>query len=83
MLSEILQLRARLALHTHVTLSPAGSPTSPSPAMISDFLSNSPELLQDIYDSLTKAMNSTIEEINTVNIQNRDRYILSKNVFTS
>jgi len=80
MLVEIVNLRGQLALHTHQA---ALGPTLPSEKLMSSYMSNLPEELQNIYDSLTEAWNATIEEINTTNVGNKDRYILSKSVFTS
>jgi len=81
MISQMLKLRTALMLHTH----PVGNPivTFPSPELIGANVNELPKDIQELYNSINEMILGAIDELNSIKIPNKDKYILSKNVFTS
>jgi hypothetical protein len=81
MISQMLKLRTALMLHTH----PVGNPivTFPSPELIGANVNELPKDIQELYNSINEMILGAVEELNSIKVPNKDRYILSKNVFTS
>jgi len=82
-IGQIAQLRLVMAFHTHTVAGVGIAVAAPSAAIISDTYDKMPDLLDDLTKNLSKMFNQTIEEINCTLVPNKDKYILSKNVWTS
>jgi hypothetical protein len=78
--SQMIKLQSALARHTHVS---AGGVAYPSPGLIARTMSEMPDLLNDLVENITNLYSQTVVEVNTLDYPNKDKYILSKNVFTS
>jgi hypothetical protein len=81
MILEIMQLRIMLMLHIHGD--PISGVTLPSPDLIASMYDRLPQDLQKQTEGYLDALNQIIEELNTIRIPNKTKYILSKNVFTT
>lgn len=79
--AQLTTLHGALLAHTHV--GNLGVPTLPSPQLINVGIKQISTNLVDIQEAVTDSLNDVIEELNCVDIQNKDKYILSKSVFTS
>jgi len=81
LLTEIIKLRVMLATHIHID--PISGVTLPSPNTIASMAINVPEDLAEVSSGLLDTLKSTIDELNRLEIPNKDKYILSKTVFTT
>ncbi len=81
MISQMLKLRTALMSHTH----PVGNPvaTFPSPGLIGENIDELPKDIQELYNLINEMILGAIDELNSIKIPNKDKDILSKNVFTS
>ena len=70
-----------LMLHIHGD--PVSGITLPSPDLIASMYDRLPQDLQKQTEGYLDALNQIIEELNTIRIPNKTKYILSKNVFTT
>lgn len=80
LVTQILKLRTALMLHTHPS---AVAVSFPSPELIGANVSEIPKDIEQLTIALNDMMAGAVEELNCVIIPNKDKYILSKNVFTS
>ena len=78
--SQMIKLQTSLAMHTHAA---AGGIAYPSPGIIARTMKDMPDLLNDLVDNMANLYAQTANELNTLDLPNKDKYILSKSVFTS
>jgi len=80
LVAQLLKLRTALMLHTHPT---AGFVAFQSPELMGANVEEIPKDIEQLMIAINDMMSAAIEEMNCVVIPNKDKYILSKNVFTS
>lgn len=80
LITQLLKLRIAIMMHTHPA---AVAIAFPSPELIGSNVDEIPKDIQELMSSITNSFGAAIEELNCVIIPNKDKYILSKNVFTS
>ena len=81
LVTQLLKLRVALMLHIHPT--PGIISTFPSPDLIGSNVEEIPKDIEQLTIAINEMMAGAVEELNCVIIPNKDKYILSKNVFTS
>jgi hypothetical protein len=80
LIAQLLKLRVAIMTHTH----PAALVIAfPSPELIGSNSQEIPKDIQELTSTISNSISDAVEELNSITIPNRGRYILSKNVFTS
>ena len=80
LIAQLLKLRTALMLHTHPS---AGFVAFPSPELMGANVGEIPRDIEQLTIAINDMMAAAVEEMNCVIVPNKDKYILSKNVFTS
>jgi len=83
LIAQVSQLQIALTLHTHQTAGVGGGIAFPSGTLIANTYNQMPKLLDSLTSNVADMFSATVEQVNCTLVPNKDRYILSKNVFTS
>lgn len=83
LIAQVTQLQSALTLHTHVTAGVGGGIAFPSGEIIANTYNQMPKLLESLSSNIADMYSATVEQVNCTLIANKEKYILSKNVFTS
>ena len=83
MIAQTLKLRTALMNHTHTTSGNGVGIAFPSGGLISANAEEIQKDLESLYGTINDMILGAVEEFNTIKTPNIDKYILSKNVFTS
>jgi hypothetical protein len=78
---DVVSLKIQLLAHIHGD--PISGVTLPSPDLAASVIDGLSEDIQNQAYSYIQSLNSTVKELNALEIPNNTKYILSKNVFTT
>ena len=83
LIAQVTQLQIALTLHTHRTTGAGAGIAFPSGEMIANTYDQMPKMLESLSSNVADMFSATVEQANCTLVPNKDKYILSKNVFTS